>query len=60
MLSNKSERFLVELRMHLMSKGKNDNEINEITEELEDHLLQAEAEGKDVTHIVGESPKEYR
>jgi uncharacterized membrane-anchored protein len=59
MLSKKSEQFLIELRMHLMSKGKNDNEINEITEELEDHLLQAEAEGKDVTHIVGESPKQY-
>ncbi|KSU59030.1 hypothetical protein AS034_18905 [[Bacillus] enclensis] len=59
MLSKKSEQFLIELRMHLMSKGKNDSEINEITEELEDHLLQAEAEGKDVTHIVGESPKQY-
>jgi uncharacterized membrane-anchored protein len=59
MLSKESEQFLIELRMHLISKGKNDNEINEITEELEDHLLQAEAEGKDVTHIVGESPKEY-
>ncbi|XXM72686.1 DUF1129 family protein [Lysinibacillus sphaericus] len=59
MLSKQSEQFLIELRMHLISKGKNDNEINEITEELEDHLLQAEAEGKDVTHIVGESPKQY-
>jgi uncharacterized membrane-anchored protein len=59
MLSKKSEQFLIELRMHLISKGKNDNEINEITEELEDHLLQAEAEGKDVSSIVGESPKEY-
>ncbi|MGR3766290.1 hypothetical protein [Rossellomorea sp. NS-SX7] len=59
MLSKESEQFLIELRMHLISKGKNDNEINEITEELEDHLLQAEAEGKDVTHIVGESPKQY-
>lgn len=59
MLSKESEQFLIELRMHLISKGKNDNEINEITEELEDHLLQAETEGKDVSSIVGESPKEY-
>jgi uncharacterized membrane-anchored protein len=59
MLTKESEQFLIELRMHLISKGKNDKEINEITDELEDHLLQAEAEGKDVTHIIGESPKQY-
>ncbi|WP_416828198.1 DUF1129 family protein [Ectobacillus polymachus] len=59
MLSKKSEQFLVELRMYLISKGKNDNEINEITEELEVHLLEAEAQGKDVSHIIGNSPKQY-
>ena len=59
MLSKESEQFLVELRFYLMSKGKNDNEINEITEELEVHLLEAETAGKDVTHIIGESPKQY-
>ncbi|PAV30479.1 hypothetical protein CIL05_05080 [Virgibacillus profundi] len=59
MLSNKSEQFIIELRMYLMSKGKNDAEINELTEELEDHLQQAEAEGKVPEHIVGESPREY-
>lgn len=59
MLPNKSEQFIIELRMYLMSKGKNDKEINEITEELEDHLKQAEAEGKSVEHITGQSPREY-
>jgi uncharacterized membrane-anchored protein len=59
MLSKKSEQFLTELRLFLISKGKNDNEINEITEELEVHLLEAEAAGKDVSHIIGESPKQY-
>ncbi|WP_251551031.1 hypothetical protein [Neobacillus muris] len=58
-LSKKSEQFLIELRMYLMSRGKNDQEINEITEELEDHLLQAEAAGKDTSHIIGKSPKDY-
>lgn len=59
MLSKKAEQFLVELRLYLISKGKNDQEMNEILEELEVHLMEAEAEGKDVTHIIGESPKQY-
>jgi uncharacterized membrane-anchored protein len=45
MVPKKAEQFLVELRFYLMSKGKNDQEINEITEELEVHLMEAEAEG---------------
>lgn len=59
MVSKKAEQFLVELRMYLISKGKNDQEINEITEELEVHLMEAEAAGKDVSHIIGDSPKNY-
>lgn len=59
MVSNKAEQFLVELRMYLISKGKNEQEINEITEELEVHLMEAEAAGKDVSHIIGETPKNY-
>ncbi|MFZ7102057.1 MAG: DUF1129 family protein [Peptococcaceae bacterium] len=59
MLSKKSEQFLAELRMYLISRGKNDAEINEIAEELHDHLLQAEKEGKDVAHIIGESSQNY-
>lgn len=59
MVSKRAEQFLVELRMYLISKGKNDQEINEITEELEVHLTEAEAAGKDVSHIIGDSPKNY-
>lgn len=59
MISKKAERFLVELRLYLISKGKNDKEMNEIIEEIEDHIIEAESEGKDITHIVGKSPKEY-
>jgi hypothetical protein len=58
-LSKEAEQFLLELRLYLASKGKNDDEINEITEELEVHLLEAEAAGKDMKHIIGESPKQY-
>lgn len=59
MLSKKSEQFLVELRMYLISKGKNDAEMMSVIEELEDHLLQAEADGKSIETIVGYSPKAY-
>jgi Protein of unknown function (DUF1129) len=59
MVSKRAEQFLVELRMYLISKGKNDQEINDITEELEVHLTEAEAAGKDISHIIGDSPKNY-
>lgn len=59
MISKESEQFLTELRFYLMSKGKNDEEIDDITEELKVHLMEAEADGKDVSHIIGESPKQY-
>ncbi|WP_217587239.1 DUF1129 family protein [Lentibacillus saliphilus] len=59
MLSNQSEQFIVELRMYLMSKGKRDKDIDEIVDQLTDHLHQAEKEGKSVAHITGDSPKTY-
>lgn len=58
-LSKEAEQFVMELRMYLLSKGKNEKEIDEITTELEDHLLQAEAEGKSIQDITGDSPREY-
>ncbi|RDW21281.1 hypothetical protein CWR45_03115 [Oceanobacillus chungangensis] len=59
MLSQKSEQFIIELRMYLTSKGKNDQQINDIVEELSDHLHEAEAEGKSVEDITGGSPRAY-
>lgn len=59
MLSKEAEQFILELRMYLMSKGKNEQEIEEVILELEDHLLQAEAEGRNIKDITGDSPREY-
>ena len=42
-LSDKSRKFIDDLRLYLFSSGKNDQEIKEITEELEDHLHEAES-----------------
>ena len=59
MLSQQADQFIIELRMYLMSKGKNDQEISEVIEELSDHILQAEAEGKSMKDITGDSPRAY-
>ncbi|MCR8969604.1 DUF1129 family protein [Facklamia sp. 7083-14-GEN3] len=58
-LSKESKEFLENLNVYLISKGKETNEIEEIVNELEDHLMQAEAQGKPIEHIIGASPKEY-
>ncbi len=58
-LSNKSKSFLENLRLYLFSSGKNPEEIEEIAEELEVHLLEAEKSGKPIDKIIGKSPKEY-
>ena len=58
-LSDKSRKFIDDLRLYLFSSGKNDQEIREIAEELEDHLHEAERNGKSIEQIVGASPKEY-
>lgn len=57
MLSMKSEQFLVELRMYLLQRGKKDEDINGIVEELEVHLIEAENKGKSVDTIIGKKPK---
>ncbi|QST00407.1 hypothetical protein IMZ31_02085 [Pontibacillus sp. ALD_SL1] len=58
-ISRESQEFLKNLRVYLLSSGKNEQEINDIVEELEDHLHEAEKNGKDVDEIIGQSPKEY-
>ncbi len=58
-LSVKSKDFLENLRMYLFSSGKKGEEIDEVIEELSDHLEVAEQAGKNVEHIIGQSPEHY-
>lgn len=59
MLSKESEQFIGNLRAYLHVTGKREKEINEIISELEDHLIEAEKDGKSVEDIIGQSPKAY-
>ncbi|MGG4266889.1 HAAS domain-containing protein [Peribacillus simplex] len=58
-LSKESQNFLENLRLYLFSSGKESDVIEDILEELEVHLFEAERNGKSVEHIIGRSPKEY-
>ncbi|WP_342429733.1 hypothetical protein [Neobacillus sp. FSL H8-0543] len=58
-LSVQSKDFLENLRMYLFSSGKKEKEIDEVVEELSDHLEEAEQAGKNVEHIIGQSPEHY-
>ncbi len=58
-ISNRSKAFLEDLRLYLFSSGKNTDEIEEIVDELEVHLSEAEKSGKSIDKIIGKSPKEY-
>lgn len=58
-ISKDSKEFLENLRVYLVSSGKNEREIEDMIEELEDHLYEAEKNGKSVEDIIGKSPRDY-
>lgn len=58
-LSVQSKTFLEDLRVYLFSSGKNTEEIDDIVDQLEVHLIDAEKNGKSISKIIGDSPKEY-
>jgi len=59
MLSTKSEEFIENLRMYLMMSGKNEREIDELLEELKDHLVEVEKKGKSIEDIIDLTPEQY-
>ena len=59
MLSKEAESFLMKLRITLMERGKDDQSITEIEDELRDHLTEAEAHGHSVDDVTGGSVKSY-
>lgn len=59
MLSKEAEKFLTEFRLEMMAHGKKDEAIDDMEAELEDHLIQAEKDGKSLEDVTGGSAKEY-
>lgn len=58
-LSRKSKKFLEDLRVYLITSRKSLSDVNEILYDLENHLHEAEWNGKPIERIVGRSPREY-
>lgn len=59
MLSEKSEQFLMSLRLELLKRGKKEDEIEEVVDELRDHLHEAEQRGENVDDVTGGSVNHY-
>lgn len=59
MLSKEAEKFLRLFRVEMMARGKKDDEMEEMEAELEDHLTEAEKDGKSIDDVTGGSVKEY-
>jgi len=58
-LSKRSDEFVKNVRLYLITSGKNEVEIEEVTGELEDHLAELESRGKSVESITAGSPAAY-
>ncbi|MEM5593064.1 DUF1129 family protein [Niallia circulans] len=55
----RSRNFCGKFTSIFINNGKKEKEIKEIVEELTDHLQEAEANGKNISEITGNSPKAY-
>lgn len=52
MLTKQSQDFLEKLRVELLFRGKTEEEVEELLEELEDHLTMAEKNNEDTSSII--------
>jgi len=58
-LSKRSDEFVRNVRMYLFTSGKNEQDIEDVIGELEDHLSELESRGKSVESITAGSPTAY-
>ena len=58
-VSKEGEKFLVDMKVYLLTKGIKEEDVNNFIEDAELHLIEGEKEGKTVTDIFGDSPREY-
>ncbi|MGR9591049.1 hypothetical protein CN602_04750 [Bacillus cereus] len=58
-ISKEGEKFLIDTKVYLITKGIKEEDVDAFLEEAELHLIEGEKKGKTVRDIFGDSPKEY-
>jgi len=58
-ISKEGEKFLIDTKVYLITKGMKEEDVDTFLEDAELHLIEGEKEGKTVSDIFGDSPKEY-
>ncbi|CKE42167.1 DUF1129 domain-containing protein [Bacillus paranthracis] len=58
-ISKEGEKFLIDTKVYLSTKGMKEEDVDAFLEDAELHLIEGEKEGKTVSDIFGDSPKEY-
>lgn len=58
-ISKEGEKFLIDTKVYLITKGIKEEDVDAFIEDAELHLIEGEKEGKTVSDIFGDSPKEY-
>ncbi|EOQ27750.1 MULTISPECIES: DUF1129 domain-containing protein [Bacillus] len=58
-ISKEGEKFLIDTKVYLITKGMKEEDVDAFIEDAELHLIEGEQEGKTVSDIFGDSPKEY-
>ncbi|MFB6727729.1 DUF1129 domain-containing protein [Bacillus mobilis] len=58
-ISKEGEKFLIDTKVYLITKGMKEEDVDAFLEDAELHLIEGEKDGKTVKDIFGDSPKEY-
>ena len=59
MVTKETRHILLELQLYLISKGKNQDEIDEVMDELTTHAVEAEKDGKTGEDVFGGDPRGF-
>ncbi|MED1750026.1 MAG: HAAS domain-containing protein [Bacillota bacterium] len=59
MVTKETRHILLELKLYLISKGKNEDEIDEVMDELTTHAVESEKDGKSGEDIFGGDPRGF-
>ena len=58
-VSKEGEKFLIDTKVYLITKGIKEEDVDAFLEDAELHLIEGEKKGKTVSDIFGDSPKAY-